>query len=102
MVSVGVTGHRGLDEVEKLEAGIDVALAEIERRFPGEPLPLVSALAEGADRLAAERVRLRPGGRLEVVLPLPRPQYELDFQAPSSLAAFRRLLARADRVVELS
>jgi hypothetical protein len=101
MVSVGVTGHRVLAEVGKLEAGIDTALAEIERRFGGEPLTIVSALAEGADRLAAERVLLRPGARLEVVLPLPQAEYERDFQEPSSLAEFRQLLARADHVVEL-
>lgn len=101
MVSVGVTGHRVLAEVEKLEAGIDAALAEIERHFGDAPITIVSALAEGADRLAAERALLRPGARLEAVLPLPQPEYERDFQEASSLAAFRQLLARADRIVEL-
>lgn len=101
MVSVGVTGHRVLAEIDRLEAGIDEALAEIERHFEGEPLTIVSALAEGADRLAAEAVLRRPGGRLGVVLPFPQAEYERDFQEPPSLAAFRQLLARADRVVEL-
>ena len=44
MMSVGVTGHR--------------ALTEIERRLGGGPITIVSALA---DRLAAERVLRRPG-----------------------------------------
>ena len=101
MVSVGVTGHRVLAEIDTLEAGIDGALAEIERQFGGEPLTIVSALAEGADRLAAERVLRRPGGRLDVVLPFPQAEYERDFEEPSSLAAFRQLLAQANRVVEL-
>jgi hypothetical protein len=101
MVSVGVTGHRVLAEIDKLEAGIDGALAEIERQFGGEPLTIVSALAEGADRLAAEAVLRRPSGRLEVVLPFPQAEYERDFEEPASLAAFRQLLAQADRVVEL-
>lgn len=101
MVSVGVTGHRVLAEVEKLETGVDAALAEVERRFGGGPITLISALAEGADRLAAERVLRRAGARLEAVLPLPRAEYERDFQEPASLAAFRALLARAGRIVDL-
>lgn len=101
MVSVGVTGHRVLAEVEKLEAAVDAALAEVERQVGGGSLTIVSALAEGADRLAAERVLSRPGARLEVVLPLPQAEYERDFQESSSVEAFRRLLARADRIVEL-
>jgi hypothetical protein len=100
MVSVGVTGHRVLAEVEKLTAGIDAALTEVERVI-GQPLTVVSALAEGADQLVAERVLRRPGGQLEAVRPLPQFEYERDFREDMSLGAFRALLGRADRVVEL-
>lgn len=63
-------------------------------------LVVVSALAEGADRMVAE-AGLRAGARLEAVLPLPRAQYEDDFETPASKAAFAALLGRAGSVFEL-
>jgi hypothetical protein len=55
-------------------------------------LRLISALAEGADRLAA-REALRLGAELDVVLPFPREDYEKDF--PDAVADFRELLSMA-------
>ncbi|MFI4980240.1 MAG: hypothetical protein ACHQIO_07820, partial [Nevskiales bacterium] len=55
-------------------------------------LRLVSPLAEGSDRLAAESA-LALGYRLETPLPFPQPEYERDF--PASIDAFRTLLSRA-------
>lgn len=63
-----MTGHRFLAEVSKLEVAIDQALDELEKRFPGRPLRLYSALAEGADRLVAERVLKRKDAGLVAVL----------------------------------
>jgi hypothetical protein len=99
--TIGVTGHRVLTEMEKVTAGIDEALAAFERRFLGGPLIVLSALAEGADRLVAERVLARPGSRLHAVLPLPRADYLTDFASAGSRQQFHGLLARAERVVEL-
>ena len=98
---IGVTGHRVLAERERVAAGVDATLARIEGRFPGRPLVVVSALAEGADRLVAEAVLRRPGARLCAVLPLPAPDYLADFASPESRDEFLRLLAQADEVVEL-
>jgi hypothetical protein len=98
---IGVTGHRVLAERERVAAGVDATLARIEGRFPGRALVVVSALAEGADRLVAEAVLRRPGARLCAVLPLPAPDYLADFASPESRDEFLRLLARADEVVEL-
>ena len=100
MVTIGVTGHRFLAEVDKLEAGVDQALTEIERVFGG-PVTVISALAEGADRLVAERALARPGSALEVVLPLPRAEYLTDFRSAESKGAFERLLGRARRVIQI-
>ncbi len=58
---------------------------------------VVSALAEGADRLVAS-LGLGLGARLEVVLPLPVDDYEKDFRDEASRAEFRGLLARAATV----
>jgi hypothetical protein len=101
VVRVGVTGHRILAEHDKLIAGIDEALAKIEQSFPHRSLALVSALAEGADRLVAHRVISRPGARLIALLPLPRADYLSDFKSAASRNEFLRLLERADEVTEL-
>jgi RyR domain len=98
---IGVTGHRVLAETERVEAGIETAIARIEASHPGRPLVVVSALAEGADRLVADAVLRRPGARLEAVLPLPKFDFLDDFAAPGSKEEFLRLLARADEVTEL-
>ena len=55
-------------------------------------LRIVSPLAEGADRLAAE-VALKRGYVLDVALPFEQPEYERDF--PGSIDGFRKLLAHA-------
>src|SRR5439155_13897621 len=97
---VGVTGHRVLAEIEKIEAGIEEALRCLEAGYPGRPLLLITSLAEGADRLAARRVLLRRGGRLIVPLPLPVDEYLRDFSAASG-EEFQRLLATAEETVAL-
>lgn len=101
VVIVGITGHRVLAELDKLEAGIDAALAEIERVFEARPLTIVSALAEGADRLVVERALARPDSRLRAVLPFPREEYERDFAEAGSKETFRRLLGQAVQVIQL-
>jgi len=101
MPTIAVAGHRFLAEVDKVRAGVEVALDRIAAAWPGEPLVAASALAEGADRLVAEQVLARPASRLVVVLPLPRADYRTDFGTAASQRAFFDLLARADEVVEL-
>ena len=98
---IGVTGHRVLAEAALITSGIEKALARIEERRPGRSLVVVSALAEGADRLVAEAVLNRSGARLQVVLPLPKFDYLDDFAAPNSKDDFLRCLDRADSVTEL-
>jgi hypothetical protein len=97
---VGVSGHRVLADAERIIAGIDAALDTIEAAFGGRPLWVLSALAEGADRIATQRVLAR-GGKLEAVLPLPRADYEADFATDVSRREFAALLREADRVVHL-
>ena len=61
---IGVTGHRVLTEVNRVSAGIEDAFARIAEAFPGRPVTVISALAEGADRLAVEHALENPGTRL--------------------------------------
>jgi hypothetical protein len=99
---LGVTGHRVLAEGDEIEAGIETALRGIEQAWPRAAFTALSALAEGADRLVAERVLARPGATLVAVLPLPEAEYVEDFGSAASRAQFRELLRRAERRVELA
>ena len=73
---IGVTGHRDLrtQDVPLLEREVAAIITRLQRDYIGEenetPLVLISALAEGADRIVA-RVALALGVRLIAPLPLP-------------------------------
>lgn len=100
-LTIGVTGHRIIAEPERLAAGIEAALTRITQTYPGRPLTVVSALAEGADRLAVAPMLKRAGTRLVAVLPLPKYDYLDDFGSAASKDAFLHLLGLADEIVEL-
>jgi hypothetical protein len=96
---LGVTGHRDL--VDGVEVGVQIDRAIDDLLVPrpaGALVELRSSLAEGADRVAAERVLARAGGRLVVILPLEADEYRRDFLTPDSLAEFDGLLERAAAV----
>lgn len=101
-ILIGITGHRDIppEDVAPLKAAIASVLADLKARCPNTPIHLLSPLAEGADRIAAE-AGLASGVRLIVPLPLPQADYEMDFANPASIDDFRRLMGRADFVVEL-
>jgi hypothetical protein len=84
---IGVTGHRVLGDVAAVRTRVDRVLD----RLLGDSTAAVaiSPLADGADRLVARAVLDRPGGALEVLLPLPVADYLDDFAAPS--AAYERV-----------
>lgn len=105
---VGVTGHVDLDEQDPalLEAvaghvrelaRVDAARSQV---WTPTGLTVVSALAEGADRIVARAV-LAAGGRLEAVLPLPVEDYLDDFGGPPSVVEFHGLLQQAANVTVL-
>ena len=109
---VGITGARALNptQIPRLRTEIaallklvaddmtaNAALPRTRAAFAGGSprLQLLSPLAEGADRLAAEVARSE-GISLTVAMPFPREEYETDF--PDTTAAFRDLIEQADRV----
>lgn len=98
-VRVGVTGHRALAEPVAAAARVDEVLDRL--TTDGADLVCVSSLAEGADRLVAERVLARPAGRLVVVLPREPLDYADDFQTDGSRQRFDELCAAADEVTVL-
>ena len=52
---VAVTGHRDLvpSEIDEIRGAVRELLMELRERYPERRLRVMSALAEGADRLAA-------------------------------------------------
>ena len=112
---VGVTGHRpsglaatgdGLlqQQVDSILACVrDVALRVAGTGLYSEEPPclrVISSLAEGADRIVAQRA-LRMGYELQAPLPYPRKEYEKDFVSDQSKAEFRELLRQSSSVFEL-
>jgi hypothetical protein len=93
----GVSGHRDLVPADLPE--LRHRLREIFRRSissrPNATFQLLTPLAEGADRIAAEEALLL-GIKLVVPMPMIQPEYERDFTSADSLGAFRRLLKTAD------
>lgn len=98
----GVSGHRDLVAEDLPE--LRQQLREIFRRSVSvkskATVRLLTPLAEGADRIAAEEA-LSLGIKLVVPIPMSQADYERDFETADSLAEFRRLLKTADKQFEL-
>lgn len=96
---IGVTSHRNIpaDEIEPIRQCVRDFLAQLRHDFPGLPLVLVSALAEGGDQLVAQEA-LAAGARLVAPLPLPPDLYVEDFSSAAVRADFHRLCNQAEIV----
>lgn len=103
---VGVTGHRTFDGGDEVARQVDAVLDRLWAdhgpidRHPTHLDPtdeVWSALAEGADRMVAERLLAR-GAVLVALLPLEPDDYRDDFGDPASVAEFDRLLGAATEV----
>jgi len=97
---IGVTGHRDLvlEEFGLIKNRVRDFFVELQRNYPQLPLLIVTPLAEGADRLAAE-VAHELGIPTVVLLPMPRQIYQSDFSG-DSLIEFHSLMEHSE-VVEL-
>jgi hypothetical protein len=96
---VGVTGHRALAPSADLLARIAEAVAALQALGDVgsaiRDLVVVSALAEGADRLVATFILEKPNARLHAILPMPPEDYSADFHSQASRSDFDDLLRRA-------
>lgn len=101
IIAVGVTGHRHLTKIDKVITGIEDILRRLLETFPGYNYRVLSSLAEGADRILANKLLQIPKTTLWVPLPLPREDYLSDFRNSRSKEEFIHLLGRAERVIEL-
>lgn len=100
-IVIGVTGHRILTEIETLTEGIDTALDALASACGQPPACILSCLAEGADRLVAERAMTALGASLSALLPMDRDSYMREFASDRSRQEFLALLDRADEIQEL-
>ncbi|MEA1977008.1 MAG: hypothetical protein U9N80_03825 [Chloroflexota bacterium] len=100
-VIIGITGHRTLDNPKSIISSVDEALHVIQSSFPAEHMTILSPLAEGADRMVANRAIAIGGTKLIAILPMPIENYQVDFQSSSSRVEFHNLLQLADEVIEL-
>jgi hypothetical protein len=104
--TIAVTGHRpnrlpapARDTVRRQIGGLLDELMALSKAHARRPL-LVCALAEGADRMAAQAA-LERGIAFEAVLPFPAAEYAKDFPDRTSQSQFRDLMAAAERVTAL-
>jgi hypothetical protein len=107
---IGVTGHRDLraEDLPSLEREVGAIIGRLRSDYLGggeeTPIILVSALAEGADRVVA-RVALAMGVKLIAPLPLPVDEYRRDFEPglnSNAAAEFDQLLAEASAAPVMS
>ena len=93
-ITIGVTGHRDVQDSDQLLLLIEQEISAITLRYPDSPLLALSSLAEGADRLFAQ-VAMKKGIPLHVVLPFNQQEYEKDFisddNSSDSVTEFREL-----------
>jgi hypothetical protein len=110
ILRIGVTGHRDVTLPPALLmqlrgalgdafSALKLAAADLQSGTDGS-LQVVSALAEGADRMVAE-AGLAHGAALIAMLPFRRAVYLQDFAEERSKQDFMRLLAAAAEIVEL-
>jgi hypothetical protein len=94
-VKIGITGHRFLNEIDKVSQGIDRALDRIEAAF-GRPEAILSMLAEGADQLAVRLARTK-WNDIDLIVPLPLSldDYLKDYPDESTRSSFLQLLSTA-------
>ncbi|PZR75694.1 MAG: hypothetical protein DLM73_04735 [Chthoniobacterales bacterium] len=96
-LTFGISGHRDLlpAKIPELREQIRLVFSRFRAAYPRIVFELLSPLAEGADRLAAD-VGLSLESKLLVPMPMPQQEYERDFTTPASLAEFHRLLSAAE------
>ena len=99
---VAVTGHRDLvpEELPNIRAKVRQFLEELREKNPTRRLRVMTALAEGADRLVAHEA-LAIGAEIIVPLPMPREIYETDFETEASREEFNALCNSAVEILEL-
>lgn len=92
----GVTGHRDIpqSDVPILHEAVREYFKKVVEQYPNSEVIFLSALAEGADRIAA-RAAMDAGCRLGVFLPFTVDEYLNDFESEVSKQEFQTFLSQA-------
>lgn len=90
---IAVTGHRQIEPAdrERLLRAVQALFTQLAERVPGVGVELVSGMADGADRIAAQAA-LAAGMTVHALLPMPLDMYLADFDE-ASRKDLRTLLA---------
>ena len=98
-----VTGHRDIpaEDFDGLSKLILAKLKKSKEDYPHSTHVLLSCLAEGADRIAAQAA-LDAGWQLGAILPMPEEKYLKDFKSSESKDEFRRLILASSFVKVVS
>ncbi|MBU1172891.1 MAG: hypothetical protein KKD44_25305 [Proteobacteria bacterium] len=100
-LTIGITGHRHLDDESRIKDVVCTLVDTIKSTYKGNErtsieLCVLSALAEGADRIVADEVlNSDPNAVLKVMLPLVEAEYLEDFETQSSKEQFERLIQKS-------
>lgn len=95
-IVIGAIGHRDIRPADgKLAAAIRNECRKLKKQYGASPFIVLSALAEGADRLIARIAMEELQADLIAVLPMPAADYERDFQTEDSKREFREFLKSA-------
>ena len=100
-LNIAISGHRRIHNEENLRVSIQNVLQKIIEEHPNSQIILYSALAEGADQLAATEALKFPYVTLIVPLPLPENEYFKDFLSMEGKETYRNLSMQAKTVVDL-
>jgi len=100
-LNIAISGHRRIHNDENLRISIQNVLQKIIEEHPNSQIILYSALAEGADQLAAAEALKFPSVTLIVPLPLPENEYFKDFLSMEGKETYRNLSKQAKTVVDL-
>jgi hypothetical protein len=100
---LGVTGHRVLpaNDLARIEHAVRERFAWLRRTMPHTPIVVVSAQAEGADRLVA-KLATKEGFEVWTVLPTAAGEYEKDFVTEDSRNEFHRMIEGSARILNAS
>lgn len=100
-IKIGVTGHRFTNIDVALRSGMVCAIDAIREISDQSEILLYSALAEGADQLAAEVALADTMINLVVPLPMPEMNYLQGFKTTEGRERFSALLKAAESVIRL-
>lgn len=110
-IRIGVTGHRDIENIEKIKNTINRVLTETIvdilspiRLEAATPLSysILTSLAEGADRIVAECGKETLNAKIETVLPASENDYIATFSSPSAINEFHLLVRNSFSVKTVS